>query len=127
MCHILKNITLLIYLTFVLVESEEKEQEPIVESSRESIESTSTFSYDNLNDLLHSRTQGPGQTIIRIEQNLGTTNLDGIFHNQNTPFNLSNLLSGLVGRELADQIEQRSLENIVQQIHINGKLQIFVK
>mmetsp|Transcript_2832 Transcript_2832/g.3308 ORF Transcript_2832/g.3308 Transcript_2832/m.3308 type:complete len:124 (+) Transcript_2832:217-588(+) len=53
---------------------------------------------------------GPTQRVYRIEQNLGTTTLDGMFNN------LQSLLSGVIGNQLAEQVAEQSMDNVIDQI-----------
>lgn len=56
---------------------------------------------------------GQTQRVIRIEQNLGTVTLDGMFSN------LSSLLSGMIGNQLAEQVADQSMDNVIDQIMRN--------
>lgn len=53
------------------------------------------------------------QRVYRIEQNLGSTDLNGMFSN------LTSLLSGVIGDQLANQLAQQSMDNIIDQIMQN--------
>ena len=53
---------------------------------------------------------GRAQRVYRIEQNLGTTDMSGMFSN------LSGLLSGIIGEQLANQVAEQSMGNIIHQV-----------
>mmetsp|Transcript_23109 Transcript_23109/g.26495 ORF Transcript_23109/g.26495 Transcript_23109/m.26495 type:complete len:145 (-) Transcript_23109:306-740(-) len=53
---------------------------------------------------------GRPQQVIKIEQNFGSTDLNGMFSG------LSGLLTGLLGSQIADQVAEKSMENLNHQI-----------
>lgn len=53
------------------------------------------------------------QVVYRIEQNLGSTDLDGMFSN------LHGMLSGIIGDQLAQSLAQQSMDNVIDQIMRN--------
>jgi E3 ubiquitin-protein ligase RNF115/126 len=92
---------------FNLAEAEFKDDEEVHEPAYVSPTITQTYS---LGDIVHSMARGPSQRVYRIEQNIGSTDINGMFNN------LSSLLSGIIGDQLADQLAQQSMDNIIDQI-----------
>ena len=63
-----------------------------------------------LSNLMQTSDTGRAQRVYRIEQNLGTTDMSGMFSN------LSGLLSGIIGEQLANQVAEQSMGNIIHQV-----------
>ncbi|CAI2376687.1 unnamed protein product [Moneuplotes crassus] len=64
----------------------------------------------NLEDVIQAQPDGNTQRVIRIENNMGTVTLDGMFNG------LADMLGGVLGNQLAEQVAQRSMDNVVEQI-----------
>jgi hypothetical protein len=59
---------------------------------------------------MQAQPAGPSRVVYRIEQNLGSTDLDGMFSN------LHSMLSGVIGDQLAESLAQQSMDNVIDQI-----------
>ena len=77
------------------------------------IERTSSKPTVTLSNLMQTSSTGRAQKVYRIEQNLGSTDMAGMFSN------LSGLLSGIIGEQLANQVAEQSMGNIIHQVMQN--------